>query len=228
MSKNNGNAFKRAREARNAANNKGNEKKNDGNKPIYAKKVEGAIPELGVFDYSLGASSVSKFNSARRLLIDYIGREISGEVCYMIEEAEEFPYEEMEEADGNDFTAENDPGGVEKSKWLEELKEYKAELKEHRKNKKKAYSVIYGQCTTALRNQLKTEDDWEEIKHTRDVLRLWQAIMAISIKGPPGETDEIRCARAKSKFASVHQFRDETVTEFYERFQGEVDAYGCV
>jgi len=95
MSKNNGNAFKRAREARNAVNNKGNDEKNDGNKPMYAKKVEDVMTEWDVSDYSLRASCASKFNASHTLLNDFDGRAISGDLKTLIKEERQEEYKRV-------------------------------------------------------------------------------------------------------------------------------------
>ena len=87
------------------------------------------------------------------------------------------------------------------------------------------WHFIYGKCTIAMKNALKQDANWIVIDRTKDALALWLAIVDISMNG----TDEVdndakKITEALHRFGRLHQKSQESVGDFFDRFNNYYDA----
>jgi hypothetical protein len=209
--------------------NRGNKKfapKKEAAEKLSAKKESaGLIPELPMFDYSVERTDRVRFNESKKKFVDYLGTH-HGDASHVVEHGEEMTFvapvvptaEEMA-GPGSEFV---------KMRYVEDYRAHKRKTDAYDENKKKVHSILYGQCTTSMRNMLRTLDGFDEIHAIKDSLRLWKLIEKISMSGSSINEDSIkRIADANFRFSRVKQFKPESVGDFYERFMLEVDAFNA-
>jgi len=181
---------------------------------------KGAIEGLDMFDYVQNQINVSRFNEAKRKLVNYVGARF-GRNAHVIEFGEEYQFTPPEQPEDDELDEDNDPHGFRKAEYLEERKCHVKRVAEYEDNKSKVYQIIWTQCTVSMRNMLKRLDTFVDIETEKDPLGLWLEIYNISLQGTAVADDvERRIMDAMRRFQSITQFPDEPVGDFHERFEG--------
>jgi len=93
-------------------------------------------------------------------------------------------------------------------------------------NQKLAYGVLWEHCSLALQNSVRGVAEFARIISQEDVAGLWYEVKRICTVGLVLNADPEQVQReADSRFKNVHQFYNETVPAFYDRFLQEVSAW---
>ena len=200
-----------------------------GKENVHARN-SGVEPELSTFDYSVDRVDRAKFNESKRKLIDHVSKTY-GKAVRIIEREEHVqftppvpPSEEEIEMLGKRLAG---------TKYSTDYASYRRQVDAYEETKPKLYGLLWAQCTTAMRNQLKSDENWSYIDNSKDPLYLWKLIQEISLSGSTAKQNTIKKkVEATFRFNRFRQFKTETVGDFYERFQDEYDIYksngGCL
>lgn len=214
---------KLARIARERKQKQAKEGKNN-NEPAAKKNVfTGANPKLPVIDHVPNRLDVGKFNEMKRTVVSVIGAEF-GVNAHPLEHGTEFEFTVPQRPADHELGDVADPHGITKALFLDEWRSYRKKLDAYEENKPKVYSMLKGQCTTAILNVLKGLPNWEDIELEKNPLPLWLEIVNISMNGTAVDDDgEKRIIDASRRFQMFRQ-KKETVGDFYERFEAEYQA----
>lgn len=207
-----------------AAKQQQQQQQNDSGKAVAAKKAQGGIPELDLFDYTHNQIDTVKFNDAYRKLKTYVGRNY-GYNSHVIEYCEEYTVIFPARPTAEQLNEANDPAGLKRAEYLEDYKSAKRIVDTYNANSPKVYQVIWGQCTVSMRNMLRRVNEFERIEREKDVLDLWKAIVDISMNGTAvGQDQEKMIIDAQRRFQLFKQQQRETVGDFHERYEIEYQA----
>ena len=189
-----------------------------GNKKFseYPKKFVGKIPSLGTFVLGEDRMAADVFNKARRDLIDYLNVEVPN-VGYAIEHKRHFDFQEVLKGLPSALVADATTHAA------------KANSNYLMQDIPKAYGIIFGQCDAGLRSALEEATGYASMHEKRDVLWLWTQIESKCLNPIRNNSREpvniiLRQQVARQKYDEFFQFKNETVAEFYRRFETEVEA----
>ena len=87
------------------------------------------------------------------------------------------------------------------------------------------FGHFWTQCTTSMRNKIRELEEYEQIADRRDPLLLWLAIERISQQGAQTTVENPWRKReeAMQRFNRIKQMTSESLSDFYQRFNDEVD-----
>ena len=199
---------------------------NKGGNPKQTSSFQGRIPELKghIFDCT-HAGSAEKVDRSLQEARDYIGTQLrsgGAEVKYTIEREIEYPFVAPVEPTPTGTTAAPIPvTRAQEITFESNLKAHLKEIQQYRSDCKYAYSIIWQQCSEAMRNRLKTVRNWENISTTQNVIELVKATKALCYKYEGHRHPTMALVRAKSRVYTCFQ-GSMGDAEFAERFNSVV------
>ena len=110
----------------------------------------------------------------------------------------------------------------EKTQYDNEWRAYRHRKDRLEKNRGQAYSLVLGQCTKLLQDQMKNDPDWQTVKTSNDPLQLYRLIKKVI----QGQTeDQYPCAQVYDQLVGLLGFHQETSTnaQWYDKFNTRVD-----
>ena len=192
-----------------------------GSKKTFERKT-GVTAENYQFDYS-NYRDVEKFSLCKKLLYTEVGKQF-GECANIIEHGEHFNFFAPDRPDPDDW---EDPiegprvrmeYGTEYAAFIKRKSVYDARCAQ-------VYHLIWSKCTTAMKNAVKEHEDFVIWDRQQDALPLWLRIADISMNGTGlPENDSKRINEARHRFDRVHQRQNESVGDFYNRYNENYDA----
>ncbi|MBS1768272.1 MAG: hypothetical protein JSS77_01295, partial [Acidobacteria bacterium] len=185
-------------------------------------RKSGISEENYQFDYS-NYRDVEKFSACKKLLHSEVGKQF-GECANIIEFGEHFQFYAPDYPDPDDWEDPVDGPRVR----MEYNTEYGAFIKRKSAYDAKCsqvYHLIWSKCTVAMKNAVKEDADFDLWDRQQDALALWLRIVDISMNGTGlPENDSKRINEARHRFDRVHQRQNESVGDFYSRFNENYDA----
>jgi hypothetical protein len=119
-----------------------------------------------------------------------------------------------------------DPHHFKRDEYREEVKMILKREEEFKFNKKLAYGVLWKHCSLALQNSIRGIAEFERISSEEDVVTLWIEVKRLCTVGVVVNADPEKVQRdADFRFMKVHQFYNESVPAFYDRYLQEVNAW---
>jgi hypothetical protein len=91
------------------------------------------------------------------------------------------------------------------------------------KDLKKVYSLIWGQCTDALRAKLEVRGDYLRMKVDYDAIELLKSIKDCVFKSSSQKYGHHARHEALGKFANLHQDKNNNSQEYYQRYKNQVE-----
>ena len=186
-------------------------------------RKHGPTEENYQFDYASNYRDVEKFSLCKRFLANEVGKQF-GECANIIEHGEHFQFFAPDHPDDDDW---NDPDigprvrmeyGTEYSAFIKQKSVYDTKCAQ-------VYHLIWSKCTMAMRNAVKEHEEFEIWDRRKDALSLWLRIVDISMNGTGApENDSKKINEARHRFDRVHQRQNESVGDFYNRFNENYDA----
>ena len=115
-----------------------------------------------------------------------------------------------------------DLGGVpteyEKQAWQEKVKDHVKRIRILDQNIGKLYNVVWGQCTRAMQDEMKTWDDWDVVETTQNAIQALLIIKAIVYNFESQQKKGVALTRAYVSYYGQFQKRNQSVSEYYEQF----------
>jgi uncharacterized CHY-type Zn-finger protein len=206
-------AVQKGREAKEARNQK---------YAIKESSVKSLKPEdmsLEPFDYNHERREISKYHTAKNV------RGLKIQLCgpyYKLWRRTGHP----SSPDPDTLTPENDPYGIQKDRYKDKLRAHDKKLEKYEQDKQNVYSLVWGLCTHNMQNMLRNVEHFGEWSREKDFMTLWGSIVVLSvIRGDINEDEDQRKNHAKIRFSHIRQFQDESVGDFYVRFEQEVEVF---
>ena len=176
------------------------------------------------FDATTGRDPEGYRKSMERF-VSYIGTSMSqypGDIEFLIENLEDpkikAPMAPPRDAQGNRDETETEL-------WKIRLKNHSAREIALETNKQKAFALLWGQCTSAMRAQLKEDDSWREVRADHDVIKMVKLIRSamynVETKTYLPESLEL----ALTGYVNHFQRRNESNADYQERFLNLIEVY---
>lgn len=203
----------------------GNRKKAEAKADETVAKAESKvnyIPELEILDFQ-GHRNAKLFNNAKKSLETYVSKNYDPKNAHIFKFNENFQFPELEDVDEESLLPENDPHGFNKDMRKMILKERFHDEKKFRENEKKIYAILWGQCTNSMQHRIEMEEDFVEYDADHNLGRLWNRIGQLLLTAA-GDGQNLTLLRVKtmSEFDKFRQGRNESVGDFYHRFNNEL------
>ena len=108
-----------------------------------------------------GGNRADKYQKTTEKIAQYVEQECkdSGDLVRAMETLEEFDFAECRPDEPDDVES---LGYVEKMVLDNEVKQFVMRTKNYKDNKAKVFSIVFGQCTEALRAELEVRKDWDD------------------------------------------------------------------
>jgi hypothetical protein len=189
---------------------------------VDAGRKKNFIEELDILDYA-GKRNARAFDEAKKKLEVYVARHFDVRNAHIFKHNANYEFEELAEVDNELFNAENDPHGFAKDLRRLQNKERFTDMKKFNENNKKIYAILWAQCTNNLQHRIEMDEDFAEYDAEQDLSRLWGRIAELLMTGA-GERQNVMMLKVKtqSEFEKVRQFKNESVGDFYHRFNNEI------
>ena len=149
----------------------------------------------------------------------YVGRTYknSQDIVRLIENLEEPTIPPIQDIDRTTATE------FEKEVWQGRIKQYLRRLEQLEQNKATLYSLIMGQCTRAMEAHLQANEDWDEIQHNRDPIKLLKAIRSITFHYESRKDKAHALSDGYRRFYTQFQKKSPTLDEYLEQFKNSIE-----
>ncbi|KAG7363644.1 retrotransposon gag protein [Nitzschia inconspicua] len=174
--------------------------------------------DLGEHVYVLGGKK-DLFSKTTTTIGEYIAAtfEDAGEFRLAFD-PENLGFEELTEPKDPDDSASN----IVMKRWEMELEAYKSAMKTRVSNEKKAFALVLGQCSPAVRTRLKSAKSWADLNQKSDIIGLLKLLQSC-LHDSPGKYESDTIVDAHDRFSSFRQ-NDLSVDDYHTQFKGLVDA----
>jgi hypothetical protein len=139
------------------------------------------IEDLDVLDFK-GMRNPHAFDEAGQKLETYITTHY-GRNGHIFRNFSEFEFTHLPEYDPNQFRKANDPAGILKQAYLEEMKNRNKKVNEYNDNKPKIYAIIWSHCTNTLQHKIRESEAFVDFDTLKEPLPLCQRIQEILLTG---------------------------------------------
>ena len=134
-------------------------------------------------------------------------------------------YYEPEEPDPTDYDMVNDPMGVNRANFIDDMKEYRKELIRMRNERPKLYALIYQYLSEESQEEIKRSDKFDAIDEATDPLGLWLLIEATHKVNTISKVKAVTKLAARSTYQTMHQGAFENIITYKERFNASLKGY---
>jgi hypothetical protein len=112
---------------------------------------------------------------------------------------------------------------LEKEKYMAEFKEWMERKKKYRTNMNNAFGLLWGQCTSAVRNKIESRKDWPELKASHKAIDLLKAIKEITQDYQDNKYPLLSIHRAIQSVLTIKQYEGEDLVLYNKRFRNAVE-----
>ena len=112
---------------------------------------------------------------------------------------------------------------AEKFEWEQAMKEVIRKRREVKNQVQQLYSLVTGQCTEAMMARVEAHPDYEVTNDARDGVALLRIIRSICFDFQEQKFIQQSVHEALQRFYALKQAKHETVAQYYERFQNQLD-----
>jgi hypothetical protein len=144
-----------------------------------------------------------------------LGRLIQLEGCYY----------QPTRPDRNDYNLSNDPTGLNQTEYLEDIKEYRKEVKAMEKDRPKLYALILQYLSDESLEEVKRSDDWDTIEQETDPAMLWDVIESTHKINTISKVESVTKMAARTTYQQMKQGAYERIITYKERFNNALKAY---
>ena len=185
------------------------------------RRVKGATDELdyNVFDCT-SRKQIEACNKTIKQIAIYVGKEYgkNADLVKYVVEHEEDP--DLDEPD--DISPEDQKNCLKMFKWQESVKRYLDREEGLKTGKKKLYTLIWGQCTKVMQNELEATSLYEEMDRNQDPIALLKTIKSITYNFRDQKYLPGSMWRAYKVLYNTTQREEEDLKSFYDRFNNQV------
>jgi hypothetical protein len=111
----------------------------------------------------------------------------------------------------------------EKGEWRQSQKAYGDRCAKHISNQQKAYTIIIGQCTQRLQDELHDDSQWEAINRDQKPLELYTLIEKVVMKQTGDEYPPQNLVENLLAVLTIKQQSNQSNSQWYEKLNTRVD-----
>ena len=117
----------------------------------------------------------------------------------------------------------DDAGAVRLELWKLARRRYEVALENRRKVNGRAYALVLGQCSQAVRNRIEAHADWSTINESSDVIELLRLIQTCMTQRQTRKHPIHNIVDNEKTVLNFKQGRGMSDNDYYQRFQDAVD-----
>lgn len=180
---------------------------------------------LDTFYYGKHSMGAGRFKTAENKLLDKLRIEYPG-AAYVVEFGKERDFNKLRNLvpPAEDAKLTEDQNHALLDIYVKKEQEINRKELKYKDEIYSGFGVLYACCDTSMRQKLKEERDYTDICADRDLLKLWNLVKKFGLSD--GLLSNVNrhylVDEAVERFRKVHQYRNESVQVFFERFQQEV------
>ena len=202
---------------RNSRGNNGSSKKQP--------QLKGKCEALGDAVCTFGdAKQSERFNKTTDKILNYIFSNYD-QGKYVKESLEKYEVYDIELWRPEEIEEGTELGEVEKMVLQQEVRAYVQIRNKFEDNMYKAFGLIYGQCTTGLKNKLEARKDWEALKDKGDPIQLLTAIKEITQNFQDSKYPIAAVHKSIVDFFAIKQGEKEGLPAYTKRFKCAQDMF---
>ena len=150
-----------------------------------------------------------------KALAEYVGQEYGHEMRLLISQGQETTY----------INPQLPEKATEEQKlmWNKDYDEYIKDKREYRKNKGRVFAIILGLCDETMKNRIESLSDYDKTEKDLDVINLLRAIKNIAFESSAKQYPHDAAATAMRALWDMHQWDNESLVEYYNRFEDAVE-----
>jgi hypothetical protein len=176
-------------------------------------------------DYNPEKREVQRFVETKRKISVYLGSKYQY-IGNLIEFNEDHEFVDPPQPAAEALAPEADPFGFVKDEYKASVKEVRKQRVKYELDKQQSYSIVWGLCTVAMQNMLKSVEGFDDTHRERDLLTLWNEIQRLSTVGADFRRDpDVLKLQATRRFQGIRQYPDESPGDFYNRYNVEVEIW---
>jgi hypothetical protein len=130
-----------------------------------------------------------------------------------------------DQPDRASYDLEDDDDSLNKIEYLEDMKAYRKELADFRRDKPKLYALILQHLSNESLDAVQKEVEWMEIEENVDPEGLWQLIELKHKVHSASEVEAIVKLAARTQLAMTRQGAFESIVAFKQRYTNALKAY---
>jgi len=112
---------------------------------------------------------------------------------------------EPEEPNVDDYKLDADPYGIERARYVEDVKDYRKEMKEMKENRPKLYGLITQYLSEESRSEIKRQEKYEEIDEAADPEGLWKLVEETHMVNSISKVEAVTKLYARTTYYSMRQ-----------------------
>jgi hypothetical protein len=124
-----------------------------------------------------------------------------------------------------DYDLQNDPNGLNKLAYLEDMKEYRKEIKAMEKDRPKLYALILQYLSDESLEEVKREDGWDDVEEATDPEGLWTFVEKTHKVNTISKVPTVTKMSARMTYQQMRQGPYESIIVYKERFNNALKAY---
>ena len=120
--------------------------------------------------------------------------------------------------DRGSYALDNDPNGINKLDYLEDLKQYRKEVAELKRDGPKLYGLILKYLSDESLDSIQKEAGWSMVEADGDPETLWQLVETKHKVHSASEVEAVVKLAARTQLASCRQGAYESIVTFKQRY----------
>ena len=111
---------------------------------------------------------------------------------------------------------------MDEQQYMLEYRVWMARKEKYEINMAKAFGVLWGQCTTGVKNKLESRKDWSAIKSSNDAIELLRAIKEVTQDYQDSKYPMLSIQRSIANTVSPKQMENESLVDYTKRFRNQI------
>ena len=146
-----------------------------------------------------------------------------GALGKLIKERDE--YKEPEEPKVENYNLDDDEYGINKAKFIEDLKDYRKEINELKRDHPKLYGLITQYLSEESLDEIKQQDTWEKVDEAADPVGLWKLVDETLKVNTISKVKTVTKLAARTTYKGLRQGGLESIIAYKERFNAALKGY---
>jgi len=127
-------------------------------------------------------------------------------------------YTEPTEPDVDDYELDNDDFGINKARYIEDLKDYRKEINELKRDRPKLYGLITQYLSDESLDEIKRQEAWEKVDEEADPVGLWKLVEETHRVNTISKVATVTKLAARTTYKNRRQGGFESIIAYKERF----------
>jgi hypothetical protein len=130
-----------------------------------------------------------------------------------------------EQPDRESYALDEDPDGINRLDYLEDMKQYRKEVAELKRNGPKLYGTILKYLSDESLDAVQKEAGWSSVEVDADPEMLWQLVEAKHKVHSASKVEAVVKLAARTQLASCQQGAYESIVNFKQRYNNALKLY---